>query len=290
MKTRRLLILIPIITGLFWSCEKKTAEQGRVPILEVEGRFLYLDQVQDIMPPNIGAKDSAEIAESYIRKWITDVLLYENAKRNITNKDEIDKLLEDYKKSLIIHQYQQKLIEQRVPKEPSEEDIKKFYSEYKDKLALRENVIQGLLLITPANAPKLANVRSWVQSGNDKALENIEKYSMQNAISYDYFGSEWRPFSEILKKMPIQIQDGASFVSGHKFYETSDSLRHYFLRIESYKTVGQTEPYEMARPKIVNLILNKLKAEFISNFENELYKDAIDNETVTFFNQRKQKK
>jgi len=115
MKTSRLLILIFAVV-ISSSCTRKAADNARVPLLEVEGKFLYLDQIQEIIPPNVNAEDSAEIAESFIRKWVTDVLLYEIAKRNVTNKDEIDRLIEDYRKSLTIHQYQQKLIEQRLPK------------------------------------------------------------------------------------------------------------------------------------------------------------------------------
>lgn len=283
MKTSRLLTLI-LALFLVWSCKQQSADSTRTPVLEVEGKFLYLDQIQDIIPPNMNPKDSAEIAESFIKKWITDVLLYENAKRNVTNKDEIDQLLEDYKKSLTIHQYQQKLIEQRLPKEPTADELKSFYDQYSDQLLLKENVIKGILLIVPKNAPKLANVRSWVQSGNTNALENIEKYSIQNAISYDYFGNDWTPFSEILKKLPLQVEDPSNFVSTHRFYETSDSTKHYLLKISAYKTTGEVEPFEMAKPKISSLILNRLKADFISNFEDELYKDAIENESVTYFN------
>lgn len=283
MSNNKIYLLI-IVLSAFFSCTNKTADTTRQKLLEVEGKFLYLDQIQEIMPPNVNAKDSAEIAESFIRKWVTDVLLYENAKRNITNKEEIDQLLEDYRKSLIIHQYQQKLLQERLPKEPSEEEIKAFYDKYKDQLVLKENVIQGILLVTPANAPQLANVRSWVQSGNTKALENIEKFSMQHAISYDYFAEKWVPFSEILKKLPLQLEDQANYLSGRRFVDLSDSTKHYFLSIKASKLVGQTEPYEMAKPKIVNLIMNKLKADFISNFENDIYNDAIKNESVTFFN------
>ena len=282
MKTSRLLIII-LMMAVLSSCAHKAADNTRTPLLEVEGRFLYLDEVRDIIPPNVKVKDSAEIAQSFIRKWITDVLLYENAKRNITNKDEIDKLLEEYRKSLIIHQYQQKLIEQRLPKEPTEDEMQAFYKQYSDQLQLKENIIKGILLIVPSKAPKLANVRSWVQSGNTKALENIEKYSIQNAISYDYFANKWIPLSQILKKIPIQVENPSSFVSTNRFFETSDSTKHYFLRIEAFRTTGQTEPYEMAKDKISNLILNKLKGEFISNFENELYNDAIKSESVTYF-------
>lgn len=285
MKISKIYLLI-IVLSAFFSCNNKTTDTSRQKILEVEGKFLYLDQLQEIMPPNVNAKDSAEIAKSYIKKWVTDVLLYENAKRNITNKDEIDQLLEDYRKSLIIHQYQQKLLQERLPKEPTEEEINTFYEKYKNQLVLKENVIQGILLITPANAPQLANVRSWVQSGNTKSLEKIEKYSMQHAISYDYFAERWVPFSEILKKLPLQLEDQAAYLSGRHFVELSDSTKHYFLNIEASKLVGQTEPFDLAKPKIINLIMNKLKADFISNFEDEIYNDALKNESVTFFNEK----
>jgi len=265
------------------SCTKKSPEATREPLLEVEGKFLYEDQIQQVIPPNVDKKDSAEIADSYIRKWVTDVLMYENAKRNITNQKEIDEMVEDYRKSLTIHQYQQKMIVQRLPATAAEEEIKAFYDQYSNQFVLNENVIKGLLLIVPKKAPKLSSVKSWVQSGNTKALESIEKYSLQNAISYDYFGDRWVTFTEILKKMPIQIEDPANFVSSRKFYETDDSTQHYFLRIESYRTVGQTEPYDMAKNRISNILLNKNKADFISQFEKELYNDAVKNEDVTFF-------
>ena len=268
------------------SCVHKTPEVAQKALLEVEGKFLYADEVQKIIPPNMNDSDSTAIANSYIRKWVTDVLMYENAKRNITNKDEIDELVESYRKSLTIHQYQQKMIEQRLPKEPTEEDMKAFYTQYSDQLILKEGIIKGLLLIIPQKAPKLGIVRSWVQSANSKSLESIEKYSLQNAISYDYFGDKWVPFSEILKRMPLKIEDPSRYLSSNRFVETSDSTEHFFLRIESFKLSGQVEPYEMAKDRISNILINKQKADFISKFEKEIYNDAVSNETVTFFKKK----
>ncbi len=282
MKISYFFLLI-IILSAFFSCGKKSADTSRQKILEVEGKFLYLDEIQDIMPPNVNAKDSAEIAQSFVKQWVTNVLLYENAERNITNKAEIEELLEDYRKSLVIHQYQQKLLQERLPKAPSEDEIKAFYEKYKSQLLLKENMIQGILLVTPENAPQMANVRNWVRLGNTKSLESIEKYSMQHAISYDYFAERWIPFSEILKKLPLQLEDQTSYLQGKRFVELSDSTKHYFLNIKASKLIGQTEPYDMAKTKIINLIMNKLKTDFIANFENDIYNDAIKNESVTFF-------
>jgi len=278
-----IILLTLLVTN---SCVRKKPDVARKPLLEVEGKFLYADEVQQVIPHNVNDTDSTEIANSYIRKWVTDVLMYENAKRNITNKNEIDELVESYRKSLTIHQYQQKMIEQRLPKEPSEEDMKSFYAKYSNQLVLKENIIKGLLLIIPQKAPKLSVVRSWVQSGNTKSLESIDKYSLQNAISYDYFGDKWLPLSEVLKKIPLKIEDPTKFLASTHFVETSDSTEHFFLRIVSSKLSGQVEPYEMAKDRIANILLNKQKADFIAKFENEIYNDAVSNETVTFFKKK----
>lgn len=283
MNKSSFLLIFILTLVVFASCARKAADVARTPLLEVEGKFLYLDEVRQIIPPHVNDSDSTEIAKSYIRKWVTDVLMYENAKRNVTNQAEIDDMVESYRKSLTIHQYQQKMIEQRLPNEPSDDELKAFYTQYSDQLILKDNIIKGLLLVVPEKAPKLSSVRSWVQSGNLKSLENIEKYSIQNAISYDYFGDKWVIFSDILKKMPLQLEDPVNFVATNKFVETSDSTKHYFLRIESYRTIGQVEPFEMSKDRISNILLNKYKADFISKFENELYDDAVKNEDVTFF-------
>lgn len=267
------------------SCQhKEQASNDRTPVLEVEGKFLYLDQIENIIPPNVSPDDSVEIVKSFMKKWATDVLLYENAKRNVTNREEIDQLIEDYKKSLTIHQYQQKLIQQRLPKEPSDSDMIKFYEEYQDQFILSESIIQGFLLVVPRGAPNLANVRNWVQTGNTKALENIEKYSIRNALSYDYFGNRWVPTTDILRKIPVQVEDPSGFVSKYRFYETQDSLKIYLLHIQKYRRNCDREPFDRAKERISNLILNKMKSEFISDFENELYDDAVKEGNITFYN------
>ncbi len=278
------------ILGIFFvlvlltSCNsKEKASSDRIPILEVEGKFLYQDQIENIIPPNLSAEDSIEIVKSFIRKWATDILMYENAKRNVSDPEEIDQLIEDYKKSLTIHQYQQKLIQQRLPKEPTDSDMIRFYDEYQDQFILNESIIQGLLLVVPQGAPNLSNVRKWVQTGNTKSLEQIEKYSIQNALSYDYFGDKWVPVTDILKKIPIQVESPSDFVAKYKFFETQDSLKIYFLNIQKFRRFGDKEPFDRAKDRISNLILNKMKSDFILNFEKELYEDAVNDGNITFF-------
>ena len=270
-----------LVSGLlFLSCSQAEQEKDREALLEVEGKFLYRDQVDAVIPPNVSAADSIQIAGSYIRRWVTDVLLYETAKRNVDDKAAIERLLDEYRKAMTIHQYQQKLIQQRLPKDVSEEELQRFYEQYSDQFVIREPYVKGLLLVVPAGSPSMGEVRGWVRSGNEKAVENIEKYSIKNALDYQYFYDRWMSYSELQKRIPVQPDD----LNG-SFIEVSDSARHYLLKMKEIQRSGQPEPFEIARPKITEIILNKLKSDFISDFEDELYNDAVQNGTITFFNE-----
>ena len=264
-------------------CTQNKPEAKRMPILEVEGKFLYKDDLEKVIPASANKIDSAEIADRYIRKWVTDVLMYENGKRNIKNKEDIDAQVEEYRRTLIIHQYEQALILERVPADVSEEELNTFYNQYSAELALKDNLIKGVLLILPKNAPRIEQVREWVRMPNEKSLENIEKYSLKNAISFDYM-SRWTPMDEVLKKAPFKVEDSRDFVNRKPFAETADSTKVYFLRVTDALLAGQAEPLEMARDKMKNIMLNKKQSDFIIQFEKDIYNDAVKNGTINFFN------
>lgn len=272
-----------ILTISAFACSDKGGDIKRTPVLEVEGKFLYQDEIDQIIPATASLIDSADIAERYIKKWVTDVLVYENAKRNINKLNDIEKRVEEYRKSLIINEYEQALIKERLSGVVTEDEMKKFYETYKSQLISQENLIKGLLLIVPKNAPQIDKVREWVRLSNTKSLENIEKYSLKNAISYDYFMNNWTSFGEILKKAPFRIEDSGVFVRSTSFAETSDSTKMYLLRIVSSIPTGQTEPYDLAKKKISSILLNKKKSDFIIQFENDIYKDAKEEGSINYF-------
>lgn len=276
-----ILLTMFFLLGLT-SCQKEK-KANRVPILEVGGKYLYKDEIDYIIPKNVTLVDSANVADRYIRKWVTDVLMYEYAKRNLSNIDDINELVEEYRKSLIIHEYEQALVALRVDTIVAEADAKIFYEQYGASMILENNLIKGLLLIVPKDAPKIETVREWVRTADEISIEKIEKYSLQNAVSYDYFLDKWTPFYEILKKAPFQVDDSKNYITSQRFDETVDSTMHYFLKIKSAIPIGYKEPYEIAKNRIKNTLLNKRKSDFIIDFEKSVYKDAIDKGDVIFF-------
>lgn len=283
MSIWRFLVIL-CFPALLLACSKKeTKDDSRIPYLEVEGRYLYREDIESIIPEGCSKEDSATIATNYVQQWVTDVLMYEHASRNISDKEEIENLVEDYRKSLVISQYEENLIQERLADALSENRLRGFYDTHQDKFRLKNCIIKGVFIQVPKGAPKYTKLQGWLRKFNDKSIEQVEKYSVQNATSYQYFGDQWVKFMEVIKNMPIQVANPVSFINANKYIEVKDANYHYILRILDAKYTGDIEPFELAKDKIQIILINKEKIDFIKKFENKLYQNALDDGDITYF-------
>ena len=113
------IILLSVL--LFSSCKwKKSVTDyvyGKTPIVEIGQDVLYAEDIKQVLPLGLSDADSTLFAEQFIRNWAQDVLFYQNAIRNIPDTKDIDRLVENYRRSLIEHEYQRRLIEQKFSSE-----------------------------------------------------------------------------------------------------------------------------------------------------------------------------
>ena len=160
-----------------------------------------------VQPAGQNRDDSLLFAEHYIRNWAEDILLYEKAQNNVPNNDEIEKLVRNYRKALIMHTYQQALIHQKLSEEITEEELQEYYEQNKAVFKADAPLMRGLFIKVPLTAPQLSRVRQWYKDERQSAVEHLEKYSLQNAVKYEYFYDKWVPASEILSWIPLNASD-----------------------------------------------------------------------------------
>ena len=257
-------------------------------LVQVHGYTLNRSEVERIIPKNITSSDSLLIAENYIQKWIKDILSFEVAQRNIGKEEtDINRLVEDYRRSLLRHRYQEYMIRSRLTGEIREDEKMAYYNENTEKFLLDKNLIKGLFLKIPAEAPGLSDVKKWYRSQDPKELENIEKHSIQNASVYDFFYDRWVDFDEILDKMPIHVSNKSHYLQTNRTVELNDSAFCYLLNISEYLLPRNIAPYEYADAQIRELMINDRKMDFLRSFEEELYQDAIRKGEVMFFTNQK---
>jgi len=262
---------------LFFACGNTRMDQSQGSVLvKIKDRVLTCEEIERQIPKGVSSSDSLMRAESLVKKWVIDILMYDVANQNIgDDKAEIDNLVGEYRRSLVRHRYQERIVKDKISADISEYDQKKYYDDNKEQFILDENLIKGLFVKVSVSAPELDNMRKWYVSGTEESLEKIEKYSIQNAIIYDYFYDRWEIFDEVMEKIPHQVSNPVQFLKFNNHLEVSDSTHVYFLKISDQLLVGNVAPFDYVRTQIQSMLANKRKIDYLREFGEDLYKDAV---------------
>ncbi len=278
----RILCLLIIVMVFCASCNKQHDHGGKKPLVEIEGDFLYYEDLQAALPANLSKDDSLLFAEHYIRCWAEDILLNQKAASNIPNNAEIERLVSNYRNSLIIHAYQQELISQKLSKDISEQELTQFYEANKGLFKLDRPFIKGLFIKIPITAPRVNEVRTWYKSNSQDALDQLDKYSFQHAVKYEYFRDNWLPLSEISDLLPQSALALEEQLATTPNIELKDSLYYYFLSTSDFRGKGQEEPYEMAKTEAREMLINGKQLDFMKQVKDDLYRQALKRNKIKY--------
>ncbi len=285
MIENRFLRFFTVLTVMLFlvSCHNEAPQDNRVLLAEVGTSKLYKDEVDLMLAANDYGSDSAQFVDDYIEHWAMEELYQHLAARNVASTAEIDKMVEGYRKSLILNLYQESLVNQHLKSSVADADIKEFYELNKVLFDSDENMMKGILLVLPTKAPSLNKVRKWCIDMTPEAMESLEAYSAENAVQYDYFMDDWRSFEDLVKRLPLtegQLLDRLSKKSTIEFKEDGQL---YFVCADTIIRQGDTMPIELVSAEINELLVNSRKAEFIKTKKVELYNDAKLNGDVKFY-------
>ena len=277
-------LLFVLITLLFISCDRMGSKQTQAETLvKVNDRILTRDEIESQIPKGLSSEDSLVRAGSLVKKRIIELLMDDVAYQNLGDeKAEIDKLVNEYRRLLIRHRYQERMVNDKVSTTLRESDQIAYYEENKEQFVLSNNLIKGLFLKVPVKAPGIDNIRSWYKSKTEESLEKIEKYSLQNALIYDYFFDQWVDFNDVMEKMPYHIANPTQFLRVNNHLEVSDSASIYFLNITERLLVGNVAPFDYVQTQIYSMLVNKQKIDYLREFGERLYVDAVKNGSVKF--------
>ena len=273
-----------MIAAAMTGCGQEHNHKGKTPLVEVSGEFLYKEDLQAALPLNISKDDSVLFAEHYIRNWIEDALLFDKAEGNIPDNDKISKLVENYRRALIMHTYQEELVNQKLANDISEEEINAYYEKNKELFRLDNPLVKGLFIKVPLSSPDLGNVRVWYRKNNQDVIEKLEKYSLRNAVSYDYFYDRWTSVPDVAAKIPLKVLDtDANYLDKNRNVEVKDTAFCYFLHIEDFLGKDKQKPLDFARDEIKEILINLKRVEFINKVKEDLYQRASDRNKIIYY-------
>ncbi len=258
-----------------WGCAGK--QDNHHDLLARVGEYtLSKQQLQSDMPTGLSDEEQIVFTREYVDNWISSILLYDVARKNLPDLERLDELAEAYRRDLFIYEYRKRLSDERLISEIPEDTLLQFYNENSERFTLHKPIVKGLFLKIPDKAQQQSSLQKWMKSATAQAVENIEKYAVKNAISYDYFLDHWVWFDDVKDNIPYDFGDDVRFLQQNKYFDVTHNDVVYMLHIEQYLKTGDIMPYEFARPRIQEILLNRRRVEFDRNLEQSLYKEALE--------------
>lgn len=292
--TRFQFIVLASFLGLLTSsCDliqmkrgKKGAEESRKPVARVNQSFLYLDELQGIVPKDATAADSAARISSYVTSWIRKQLLLNEAAKNIDiNEAEVDRRVEEYRYSLIGYEFQNFYIKKNLNDSVSSAEIATYYKTHLDNFILKQNILQGTYIKVPKTAPRIQRIKSLIFSDKLKDREELKSYCLSFSAEYQLPDSTWIELDKLVSNSPMAtIPDKIQFLRNYRYYETNDPDFLYFLKVDAFKIADNVSPVEFVESEIKNIILNKRKVELAKKLEDEVYENGAKRKEFEVFN------
>jgi hypothetical protein len=271
--TAFLMILIFFSCNYFKVEEKEIIASEIIAIVNTEKLFRV--DLKDFLPNNISKEDSTVLVKGYINDWAINQLLLKKAEANSSLEDveEINMLVKDYKESLLINNYKERLIKQRLDTIINEYEIDAFYVKNKDNFRLNEDLVKIKYLHFDNNIINKKEFRNLFKSDQIEDLEELEKQQLSFKY-YQFNDSTWTQLDKVLLKLPFSKDN---LLKKTKFIEKQDTLGLYLMSIRDVLVRNNTAPLSHIKPTIKQMILHKRKIELIREIEKILVKDATKN-------------
>lgn len=270
---RKVFIFIVCAATLLSACSPFEQKRSSGIVAEYNGKVITKAEI-DVLTAGMASEDSLRVAEHYIQQWAIDMIEYDIAKDKASK--EIERLVDDYRRSLYIHEYEKRLIAQRMPQEVEDTLVQEFYLEHISHFILPETIIKGILLVVPNGAPDMDQLRKRiVEPSSEENIEWIEKFAYKYATGYELFLEQWQTTSQVVLRMPFEQDDLNKRLKQKRQVEMQDSINIYLLQVTDMYQKGQNMPIDYARPEIEKIILRQRQVDFLLHEKQGLYNKAF---------------
>jgi hypothetical protein len=282
----RLLVISTILISVFSSCNllSQKAKNKEKAIARVNDKYLYQEDLIDVVPAGTGKNDSIEITAAYINNWVRQELLLKQAEDNLdeTNRDFTDQI-EQYRNSLIIYAYESELVKQKLDTVVPVSEIEEYYQKNQSNFHLRENIVLASYVIINKNSAVTTKVKSLLLSNRDADKEKLQTLCQENNVDFLINDGTWISFADLARKIPVTVDDQEDFLSKNKYFEVKDSTTMYYVAISAYKSKESISPLNFETENIRTILLNKRKAAMLQRMEDDLISDAVKHKKYEIF-------
>ncbi len=253
-------------------------------LARVFNEYLYVSDIEELIPEGTSVKDSLSIVKGYINNWISQQLVLHKAKKNLLEEDkQFDKQLKEYKNSLITYQYESKLIRQQLDTMVTNEEVENYYTDNIGNFELKDNIVKVYYSRFHNDEKHLRKTKRFFYSMKPDARDSLEKYIENYSDLYFLDDESWILFDDLLKFVPIEAYNQEAYLKNHRKIELTDDQFLYLINVSDFRIKEGTSPLSFEKGNIRQILINKRKLHLLKKMRQDIFDQAQQNSNFEIY-------
>ncbi len=272
-------ICVLILAVCFWIGCEQASKTDSIVLAEANGKKLNQSELLDMFPNQYSIKDSIDMAQSFIDQWVRKTILIDEAENKIAKDIDIQKLVDDYRASLILDIFEKKLVESTLDTVVTDAQIQQNYNENKDQFYLKKDLALCLYAKIPEDAKGLDR---FYENWKNNNIEDVRKYCKVHCKDSLLKADRWYYTDKLIEIFPEKLKKK---IKWEKNLITQNNINdfEYFVWVKDIIKANEPAPLSFVRDKIIKLIIHQRKKSLLFNYEDNLLKEKIKNKEVILY-------
>jgi hypothetical protein len=273
MKKQSILILSLLLALVVSSCRLLNEKDREV--VRVGEKRLMKSQVEAVADQFSG-EDSLLVAESYVDQWIRcEVKLQEAAKVCADDMEEIDRMVEEYRRSLLIGRMEQSYLKGRLDTLITDSIVRAYFDSHRDEFVMDRTIVKGRIVRLPDSYRQSVKLFKLMGSSSSDSQKDFLDLCEKNNFELHTF-ENWVDFSEFLSYLPVRRDKNYDYMLPKRnIQEMADAENKYFIEIDAVLKKGEQAPFERVEDKVRRLLYSRQRGEILTAYNDSIYNAAL---------------
>ncbi|MEN0006574.1 MAG: hypothetical protein AAF798_20645 [Bacteroidota bacterium] len=280
----RLQYIVVFFVGIvcLQSCQFSNTAANDKLLARVNNKSLHLSELEGMFPAGISSQDSSLIIDAFVNRWVREAVVLSEAERNIPQDLNIDKLVRDYRASLILHSYERILIEELLDSNVTQAELKEFYERNKEQYQLEIPIVRCQYMKFPMPVSNETELRQLWNSKDSIDRIKLLTYGTQEAVAQNMEDSTWYRIDDVSMEFPTGTLTTDNINSKREFIQKDDTYLYFFRAIE-VKNSKEIAPLAYIEDQARKYILHRRKLKLLEDKKADMYELELRRSNIEVF-------
>ena len=265
----KFLLFCLVIFG--YSCsENVQTNNGNFLLARVYNKSLYIKDLEGMFPPGTSAYDSSLITNAYTQRWVREAVLLYEAENNLPKDLNIDRLVRDYRSSLVRNNYEQVLLEQLMETKISSSELANFYDKNKIQYQLDNPIVKAYVVVVPKIISVRDSLKYLWKNATDVNLLRLKNICEEYELAHILDGSKWNEWENLAIYLPRNI-GFEEFSRKGKDFSIQDGEFDVWVKILDSKKPQEIPPIEYVEEQLKRMLLLSRKTRLLEEKKEDMF-------------------